>query len=259
MRRAQSIPVILLALLAGYGTAHALDAAKAEAMTKASEQFVALAKDSHTTGKPPRQTDAAAKPLMDRVFDLSEVQKSSSTFKMADLGNLNTWNLAVLKIGLVYILSGTGTDDLAKLTVTDEVIKRIDQNAADFAPEMGRYFDAQVWIQIGIMDVLNGYLPTASQSQLNQPSFKSGIEQVRAGAAQTLNGFVTSFPNAGLTDAWRRERIAVLTAAAPRAAKFLLPEQSAELREAAIKVAADMKDPAVKTGLTAFADTLKAK
>jgi len=84
-------------------------------------------------------------------------------------------------------------------------------------------------------------------------------EQVRAGAAQTLNGFVTSFPNAGLTDAWRRERIAVLTAAAPRAAKFLLPEQAAELRESTIKVADGMKDPAVKTGLTAFADTLKAK
>ena len=259
MRRALSIPVILLALLAGYGTAQALDAAKAEAMTKASEQFVALAKDSHTTGKPPRQTDAAAKPLMDRVFDLSEVQKSSSTFKMADLGNLNAWNMAVLKIGLVYILSGTGADDLSKLTVTDEVVKRIDQNAVDFAPEMGRYFDAQVWIQIGIMDVLNGYLPTASQAQLNQPNFKAGLEQVRAGAAQTLNGFVTSFPNAGLSDAWRRERIAVLTAAAPRAAKFLLPEQAAELRESTIKVADGMKDPAVKTGLTAFADTLKAK
>jgi hypothetical protein len=260
MRRALSIPVILLlALVAGGSAAQALDAAKAQEITKASEQFAALAKDSHVTGKPPRQDDRAAKPLMDRVFDVSEVQRSSSSFKMADLGNLNAWNFAVVKIGLVYILSGTGVDDLAKLNATDEVVKRIDQNAADFAPEMGRYFDAQVWIQIGIMDILNDYLPTAPKARLEQQKFKEGLAQVRSGTTQTLNGFVTALPNTGLSDAWRRERMAVLAAAGPRAAKFLLPEQAAELREATINVAADMKDPAVKAGLTAFADTLKAK
>ena len=190
------------------------------------------------------------------MFDVHEVQQSYRTYKMSDLGTLNNWNLAVLKVGLVYILSGTGVDDLAKLQVTDAIIKKIDQNTVDFSPELGRYYDAQVWIQVGIMELLNGYLPTAPRTQLEQPNFKSGLAQVRSGSAQTLNGFVTTFPNAGLSDDWRRARLAVLATAGPSAARFLEPAQSAALREATLKVAADMKDATVKAGLTAFADAL---
>jgi hypothetical protein len=106
------------------------------------------------------------------------------------------------------------------------------------------------------MELLNGYLPTAPRTQLEQPNFKSGLAQVRSGSAQTLNGFVTTFPNSGLSDDWRRARLAVLATAGPSAAKFLEPEQSAALSEATLKVAADMKDATVKAGLTAFADAL---
>lgn len=256
MRRALFIPAIVLALVAGCGAAQALDKAKVDAVTLAADQFVVMAKGSHLSGKPPRQTDSAAKALIDPVFDVSEVQSSYHGYKISDLSNLNGWNIAVLKVGLVYILSGTGVDDLAKLQVTDAIIKKIDQNTVDFSPELGRYYDAQVWIQVGIMELLNGYLPTAPQSQLEQPNFKNGLAQVRAGAAQTINGFVTTFPNAGLSDDWRRARLAVLTAAGPVAAKFLLSEQTAALHDATLKVAADMKDPTVKAGLTAFADAL---
>lgn len=256
MRRALFVPALLFVLATGCGAAQALDKAKVDAVTLAADQFVVMAKGSHVTGKPPRQTDAAAKALVDQVFDVREVQQSYRSYKMSDLAALNDWNLAVLKVGLVYILSGTGVDDLGKLQVTDAIIKKIDQNTVNFSPELGRYYDAQVWIQVGIMELLNGYLPTAPRTQLEQPNFKAGLDQVRAGSAQTLNGFVTTFPNAGLTDDWRRARLAVLASAAPSAAKFLLPEQSAGLREATLKVAADMKDPTVKAGLTAFADAL---
>jgi hypothetical protein len=256
MRRALFIPAIVLVLVAGCGAARALDKAKVDAVTLAADQFVIMAQGSHRSGHPPRQTDPAAKVLIDPVFDVREVQQSYRSYKMSDLGILNTWNLAVLKVGLVYILAGTGVDDLGKLQVTDAIIKKIDQNTVDFAPELGRYYDAQVWIQIGIMELLNGYLPTAPRAQLEQPTFKTGVAQVRAGSAQTLNGFVTTFPNAGLSDEWRRARLAVLATAGPTAVKFLLPEQSAALREATLKVAAHMNDPTVKAGLTAFADSL---
>ncbi len=226
-------------------------------MTEASDQFVALAKGSHLTGHPPRQNDAAAKPLIDQLLDVSEVRQSSGAYKMADFNNLNAWNRAVLKVGLVYVLAGSGVDDLSKLGDDRQTLELVDRNTAAFAPEMGRYLDAQTWLMIGLMDILNGYLPTAPQSQLDNPSFKNAIASVRSGHTQEIDGTITTFFIADLSDSWRRERLPALAAAGPRAAKFLLPEQTAALRAKTIKLAATMKDPTVKAGLASFADALK--
>ena len=152
---------------------------------------------------------------------------------------------------------GSGINDLAKLGNDQATLELVDRNAAAFAPEMGRYIDAQLWVTAGIMDIFNNYLPTAPQSRLDMPEFKNAVATIRAGTAQALDGSLTTFYNSGLSDDWRRERMSVLAAAGPRAAKFLLPEQTAALRVAAIKLSAAMKDPAVKAGLSAFADALK--
>jgi len=154
-------------------------------------------------------------------------------------------------------MAGTGVDDLAKLGNDQATLKRVDENTAAIRPEMGRYIDAQLWVMVGIMDTLNGYLPSAPQAVLDKPQFKSGIADIRSGATQELDGVLTTFVNAGLNDSWRRERLPVLVAAGPRAATFLLPEQKAALRNAASQLVATMKDPAVKAGLNSFADALK--
>ena len=64
---------VFLILVSGCSSPSQLDT-KVKAITKAADQFVALAKDSATTGEAPRESDPAAKPLLDLVLDTSSLQ-----------------------------------------------------------------------------------------------------------------------------------------------------------------------------------------
>jgi hypothetical protein len=67
----------------------------------------------------PRQSDAAVKPILDLVFDTSEVQKGPAQ-PWSGLESLNAWQLAVLKVGFTYALAGTGVTDVAAIPNTPE-------------------------------------------------------------------------------------------------------------------------------------------
>jgi hypothetical protein len=246
---------VFLILVSGCSSPSQLDT-KVKAITKAADQFVALAKDSATTGEAPRESDPAAKPLLDLVLDTSSLQ-TGPVQPMTELEALNAWNLDVVKVGLVYILAGTGVTDIAALPNTPEVMAKITANTVKYAPEMGRYIDAQLGLQAALIDTISSYMATASQSDLDQANFKSGLAQIRSGVAGTLNGAITTFPTEGLTDDWRRARLPALAAMGPRAAKFLLPGDLKALHDTATEVAGLMSDPGVKSGLTSFAATLE--
>ena len=141
MRRVYQAAVSLFAL--GCSNAIALDAATVAAIDKAADAFVVLAGDSATTGQPPRQTDPAAKPLLDRVLNTSEVQHDVPP--ISELGDLSTWTVAVVKVGLVYTLGGSGVTKIEAIPNDPAVIEKLNHNAAVFAPEMGRY-DAVMWL-----------------------------------------------------------------------------------------------------------------
>ena len=173
MRRSLQIIALTTVLAASSVAAHALDAGKVEAVAKAADAFAALAADSHTTGRPPRQSDAAAKPLIDTVFDTAEVTRSRVPW--SQLLTLNKWNLAVIKVGLVYMLAGTGASDLTALNNIPGASDKVDRNTVVFAPELGRYFDAQLRLQGAIMDTVQDFLGTAQRAQLDNPQFKSGV------------------------------------------------------------------------------------
>src|SRR3974390_2071871 len=81
--------------------ANALDATKVAAINEAADSFVALAGDSAHTGQAPRLTDPAAKRLLDVVLDTSEIQ-GGAVLPRSALGDLSTWTLAVVKVGLIY-------------------------------------------------------------------------------------------------------------------------------------------------------------
>lgn len=255
MGRGSSIIVSLFSLALSVVAAAALDAGKIAAISKAAESFVALAKDSASTGRPPRQSDPAIKQLLDTVFDTTEIQ-SGRPQPIAALDSLNAWNFAVLKVGLVYILAGTGIVDISKLPNTPEITQKINYNTVEFAPEMGRYFDAQLWIEAAVMDTVGTFIASASQAQLEQPNFKSGLAKIRAGATQTIYGALTTLPVEGLGDTWRRDRLPALAAVAPIAAHFLLADQARSLSAAATEIAGQMTDPSVKGALMLFASTV---
>ena len=254
MRRSLQIIALMSTLAMGPVGAHALDAGKVEAVDKAADAFAALAKDSHNTGRPPRQSDPAARPLIDVVFDTAEATRERVPWDQ--LLTLNKWNLAVIKVGLVYMLAGTGAADLAALNDKPEAATKVDRNTVAFAPELGRYFDAQLRLQGAIMDTVQEFLRTAKRSQLDNPQFKSGVGQIRSGVAQTITGMIGTFTVEGTTDDWRRARLSVANAIAPKAAKFLPAEEKGSVRAAALEVAGQMTDAKVKAGLEAFAKTL---
>jgi hypothetical protein len=235
--------------------AEALDVAKIDAITKASESFVALAKDSADTGQAPRQSDPRVKEFLDTIFDTREIQ-SGPVLPMSALDRLNAWNLAVLKVGFVYILAGTGVTDVANLQITPETVVKLNRNTAEFAPEIGRYLDAQLWIEAAIIDTVTAFLANASAAEIDRPNIKSGLAKIRAGATQMINGLLTTLPLEGLSDAWRRDRLSALAAIGPKAAKFVLPEQARSLLETATAVAGQINDATVKAALTSFAATL---
>ncbi len=251
MRQSLLAVAALLILLSGCSSQSELET-KVKAVTKATDAFVMLAKNSATTGEAPRESDPAAKPLLELVFDTSSLE-NGPVQPMSELDVLNTWNLDVVRVGLVYILAGTGVTDVAALPQTPEMISKVNANTVEYAPEMGRYIDAQLRLQAALIDTISSYMAGASQSDLDRANFKSGLGQVRSGVAGTINGAITTLPIDGLTDGWRRERLAALTAIGPKAAKFLLPEDLQALHDAATEVAGQMKDPEVKAGLTSLA------
>ncbi len=255
MRQTARVVVAIFALVLSSAGASALDAAKVATINKATDSFVALAKDSAKTGRPPRQSDPGVKPLLGVVLDTTVIQGGPPQ-PMSALDRLNAWNLAVVKVGLVYILAGTGITDIASLPNTPEVVARINRNTVEFAPEMGRYIDAQLWVEAAIIDTVSGYLATAAKAELDRPNIKSGLAEIRSGAARTINGVITTLPTDGLNDIWRRDRLPALAAIGPKAAKFLLPEDVRVLRKTATEVAGQMTDAAVKAGLTSFAAML---
>jgi hypothetical protein len=109
-------------------------------------------------------TDPAARALIDTVFDTREL--AGGARPMAELGHLNAWNLAVLKIGVVYILAGTGATDISALANDQATQQRVERNTVTFAPEFGRYFDAQLALQGAIVDTVQGFLASASKDDL---------------------------------------------------------------------------------------------
>lgn len=251
MRR--SIFAALLALLLSTTGAYALDQAKVAAVTKAADAFVALATGSEKSGQVPRQTDAAAKSLLDTVLDTTVLERGGVQ-PMSELNNVNAWNLSVLKIGLVYMLAGTGAKEIGALPQTPEAMAKVDGNTVTFAPEVGRYLDAQLKLQIAIIDTVQTFIRTASQAQLNNDNVKGGIAKIRSGTAQTISGAVSTMQLAAQTDDWRRSRLQVLEAMAPKAAKFLAAEEAQGLRATFAEAAGAMSAPDVKTRMQKLAE-----
>jgi hypothetical protein len=56
---------------------------------------------------------------------------------ISELVDLSTWTLAVVKVGLVYTLAGSGVTKVDAIPNDPAVIEKVNHNAAVFAPEMG--------------------------------------------------------------------------------------------------------------------------
>jgi hypothetical protein len=228
-------------------------AAAAQKATSAADRFIVMAKDASQTGNPPRQTDAAVGPLLDSDFDVAILRTKPGLAK-ADLDALFNWGMATLKVGSVYIYTGTGIDFTGGAS-DPKLLQQTDRNAADYAPEIGRYLDAQLVISGAIAE---GVALNFSDAGLDEkPNVRDGKDKIRKGIASTINSAVAAFAIDGIGDDWRRNRLSALHSVAPKAAKLLTTEQCSALRDTSRNVGARMGDAAVKDGLDDFAKALK--
>jgi hypothetical protein len=216
-------------------------AAGAQNATKAANAFAALAAGSATGGAVPRQSDPAAGPLLDTVFDV-DLLRSKPTLSDADLPALGEWSGAGAKVGRIYILAGTGATEIAEAAGNSQTLEQADRNTALYAPEIGRYMDEQLLIQGAIAEIVAAADGGA----------RSGIDDIRSGMASTMTGVLTSFATAGIDNDWRLQRVVTLTAVAPSAAKLLLREQCSDLREASARLGQTSHDPAIRAALEGF-------
>lgn len=254
MNRHLQFLAIVAALAAPCGVAQAqtLDAAKIASITQAADTFMVLAKDSHTTGKPPRQTDAAAKPLLDTVFNTKDIE-GDKPLPWSEIKLLEQWNGAAVKIGLVYYLAGTGATDLGALSKDPQAMAKANRNTVEFAPEFGRYSDAQIRIHGALIKAALAQTATATPEQSKDAAYRNTLNNISNGTAEAMTGLLGSMVLDGMTDAWLLARVVVLLEITPNAAKFMAPHDRLRVKTVAAEVAEYLKNPDVKSGVNALA------
>jgi hypothetical protein len=256
MRRlVQAFCVVVIAVAGAAAHAAQLDAAKIAEVKQAAAAFLALGKDAYKTGKPPRQTDPAVKKLLDTVFDTSTLD-GSPPLTFAQFLLVNDWLLQVVTVGIVYVTAGTGVENLLTApSVTPQQQQAMNANVVAFGPEIGRYYDAQLAVTRVEIDLAMDEV-AAHPDQFKSGPRAQGVDQMRSGLAETLNGVLTTFQVSGVETAWLRDRLPALAGIAPSAAKFLQSADKQKLHDLAQTVAGAMTDDMVKNGLNSFAQAV---
>jgi hypothetical protein len=228
--------------------------AAARQATSAASRFIALTTEVYRTGDPPRQTDAAAGPLLDAVFDAT-VLKTKARFAKADLGALADWGSAMFRVGYVYILAGTGVADLANVPDDPKVLAQARRNVAAYAPEIGRFLDAELAAYGAMAKLVK--TDFGGRDVENDTKLRDAKATFNLGIVAAIDIALESYLTPGISDDWRRSRLPVLAAAAYQAVGLLTAEQCGALRDIARAVTAEMGDAVVKGGLDAITATLK--
>jgi len=226
-----------------------LAARSAEAVA-AADKLVAMAQGSATSGQAPRQTDPVAGRLLDQVFDISALP--TLLRDPADLPPANRWAGAMIKVGQIYVMAGTGFTD-ASNAPTDAEARSL-QNFVDYAPELGRFFDSEV-VLLSTECASIDYLRAVHSTGIDQS--ESVMTNLQFKVEKAYSAELSFMLNAGPTDAWKEARIKVLATEAPRISGMLPPDSWAHLQQQARQVAAQSDDPVLKTELEQFATRIE--
>jgi hypothetical protein len=252
MHPARLVACLTAALCLTVSSASAeMDQKKIAAAQKAAADFVKLAGNTARTGKPPRGSDPAIKALLDTVLDTSAM--TSPDF--SDIPKITQWLANADKVGLVYMMAGTGTNNLAAAR-DPKVADRIARNIAEFQDEYGRFVDFQLALSGFTLDAMGAKMTSASEKERKDPKFRAGFMQASSGIVQTVAGTLSTFVAEDITDDWRRERIAPLNAIAPKIARTLPQEMREKLAEMTREIGDQVADAQIKESVRALADSI---
>lgn len=225
---------------------------------RAADDFLQRAKDSPTSGRPPRQAEPAVAAQLDTIFDITPLERAP--LSAADFPKAKEWFRAGDRVGTVYILAGTGVSDIDRLPNDPNVRQRTRRNVVDFAPEFARYLDFQVKLAGIMMDAELARAAKAGDKSdgrgSDQPETGRDAAELRSTLADALTGDLTTLSYEGLSDDWRRERLAIMMQIAPKAARFLSADQRRAVQAHALKVTSYVRDNSVQDRIKGFADAI---
>jgi hypothetical protein len=254
MRRYFYLLALLAALAASWQTAQAqaLNAAKLDSIHKATDSFLALAKDSYTSGKPPRYSDPAAKPLLDAVLNTKDIE-GGKPLPWSAVPMLQDWNQSALKVGLVYYLAGTGMNDPVAVAKNPQAVQRANTNNVAFTPEFALYYDAQIRLHSAMIDAAMAQLAAATPEQKQDPAFRRTLNTISDNTARLMTGLIGTFIQPQLPSDWVLLRVVGLLDLTTKAAKFLAPEDRFQVKVAAVEAAGQIQNPDAKSGVDTIA------
>ena len=135
---------------------------------------------------------------------------------------------------------------------------RVGQNLAAFAPECGRFLDAELAIEGADATAAASYV-AANPDAAKDATQAAGLDKARAGLAETAQGVITTIAGPGLPNDWREARARALIAFAPHAASFLADAQKQALAAQATQSATGADDPQLAALLSQFAAAVVAR
>jgi hypothetical protein len=229
----------------------ALTAASAAAH-QAAARFAVLARDASRSGIAPRAADPAVGPLVDSVFDTTSVP--TAPVPMSQFPAIDDWLSSVATVGRTYVLAGTGAarDDDPSGPV---VAAQVDKNFAAYAPELGRYLDAQNALMALEASSLQRQL-AADPAWAHDQGHAKGLAILRSTITRGVGPMLALLAQPGPTDDWRRARMPYLLALATQVAKLGDPADLAALRTQAQTTYNATDDETLKADLQYMASVL---
>jgi len=112
-----------------------------------------------------------------------------------------------------------------------------------------------VVVMQAIADCLTAELDAHPDQALPAPELDK-LEQSRVAITKNIDGFIAALRGPGLTVSWARDRLTVLTTAAPSFARFLKTAELAQLRARAMRMSAEVHDKTVRAALGGLAVAL---
>ena len=228
-----------------------LDPARIRSIDQAYDDFMAGATDAYQSGNPPRQSDPAINTLLTTIFDVLGVP--SKTLAGADIDEAIRWFNSGDTVGAVYLLAGTGVNDIAQLPPDEAVQKKLRANVVKFSDEFGRYADFQVTLLAAIADAQQSFGTSGPPGEVDTAEFRSKADGIKSLLAQALKTDFISLVYEGLSDPWRLQRLDVIARIAPVAAKVLGRDDVTAIRDQALQTLPYFSNEAVQVRVSEVA------
>ena len=230
-----------------------LDAARTDAIAAAAATFLAASRNSHVTGKPPRQSDPTIDQALAAVLAASDL--AAEPLVAEEIDKALEWLKTADQIGAVYLLAGTGFADFATVPRTEALQRRMRGNVTAFAAEFGRYTDFQM---IALAAVANAQMRANAGAKGWPNAGQPRTDEVRTLVAQAMTSNFIALVYDGHDDSWRMARLIALSRAAPVAAKFLTRDEVDAVQTVALQTIDYFKDATVRARVREVAGLLTA-